>query len=257
MASSSCRRKTGPGWKRAFDHVGRLIAAFEDAPVVNQFSSKFDLFLRGRAQLTAEEALGLELFRGKALCANCHTLDAGPNGEAPLFTDFTYDNLGVPRNPANPFYEMPPEINPDGRQFIDLGLGGFLARTPVLNPDGTILVPDYTAFAQENRGKQKVPTLRNLDKRPHPGFVKAYMHNGYFKTLEGLVHFYNTRDVKAPCASVFTTEAQALAQNCWPMPEVVENVNVDELGNLGLTTDEERAIVAFMKTLSDGFRARR
>ena len=83
-------------------------------------------------------------------------------------------------------------------------------------------------------------------------FVKAYAHNGYFKSLEGIVHFYNTRDVKAVCPDA-VTEAEALAADCWPPPEVAENVNTDELGDLGLTPEEEAAIVAFLKTLSDGY----
>jgi hypothetical protein len=66
------------------------------------------------------------------------------------------------------------------------------------------------------------------------------------------VHFYNTRDVKPECPGPYT-EAQALAANCWPAPEVFETVNRDELGDLGLTAEEEAAIVAFMKALSDGY----
>jgi cytochrome c peroxidase len=91
-----------------------------------------------------------------------------------------------------------------------------------------------------------------VDKRPSPGFVKAYTHNGYFKTLEGVVHFYNTRDVKDACPSLYT-EAKALAAGCWPEPEVDENVNDTEVGNLHLTPDEEAVIVEFLKTLSDGY----
>ncbi len=109
-------------------------------------------------------------------------------------------------------------------------------------------------FADANVGKQKVPTLRNVDLRPAEGFVKAYMHNGYFKTLAGVVHFYNTRDVKPACSGPLGEQA-ALAANCWPAPEVTANVNKDELGNLGLSGADERAIVAFMKTLSDGYAA--
>ena len=105
----------------------------------------------------------------------------------------------------------------------------------------------------ENYGKQKVPTLRNVDKRPDPAFVKAYMHNGYFKTLKGVVHFYNTRDVKPACKNPFTREADAIAQNCWPEAQIKTNVNKKELGDLGLTDAEENAIVKFMQTLSDGF----
>ena len=74
--------------------------------------------------------------------------------------------------------------------------------------------------------------------------------------MEGVVNFYNTRDVKARCEDlgiVNATEEEALANECWPGPEVEDNVNFDELGNLGLTPEEEAAIVAFMKTLSDGY----
>jgi len=82
---------------------------------------------------------------------------------------------------------------------------------------------------------------------------KAYKHNGYFKTLKGVVNFYNTRHVKPACSSAWVTEEEALRIGCWPAPEVQENVNTDELGNLGLTPAEEDAIVAFMETLSDGY----
>jgi cytochrome c peroxidase len=100
-------------------------------------------------------------------------------------------------------------------------------------------------------GKHKVPTLRNVGLGADQ-IVKAYGHNGYFKSLWGIVHFYNTRDVLAKCPGAFT-EAQALAANCRPAPEVAANLNTAELGNLGLTRAEEEAIVAYLKTLSDGY----
>jgi cytochrome c peroxidase len=94
-----------------------------------------------------------------------------------------------------------------------------------------------------------------VDLRPYPGFVKAFGHNGYFKSLKRIVHFYNTRDVLPPCPSDMA-DRQAKQANCWPQPEVADNVNIDELGNLGLTDAEEDAIVSFMETLSDGYRTR-
>jgi cytochrome c peroxidase len=215
-----------------YDRIGLAIAAYEDSSEVNQFSSKYDYYLKGEAELTAKEAWGLELFNGKAMCSACHPSESGSNDEPPLFTDFTYDNLGVPKNPENPFYDMDQvylddgtQINPEGADWIDPGLGGFLET-----------LPEWESLAEENMGKHKVPTLRNVDKRPGKGFTKAYVHNGVFKSLKEVVHFYNTRDVKD-----------------WPQPEVPENVNTDELGDLGLTHQEEVAIVAFMKTLSDGY----
>jgi cytochrome c peroxidase len=222
--------------------VAIAIAAYEHSPQVNQFSSKYDLFLKGEASLTAEEKKGLELFEGKAKCANCHTSRPGTHGEPPLFTDFTYDNIGAPRNPDNPWYKMPPEFNPDGEKWIDPGLAGFLQE-----------LPQFAMYAKENLGKHRVPTLRNVDLRPNPSFVKAFGHNGYFKSLESIVHFYNTRDA-LPSAGKVANPVPGV--NCWPAAEVTANMNREELGNLGLTSEEEGAIVAFMKTLSDGYKSK-
>lgn len=214
--------------------VGKTIAAYEGSSEVNQFSSKYDAYLAGDADLTEEEEFGLELFEGKAMCSNCHPSEPGPYSDHPLFTDFTYDNLGIPKNPDNPFYDMDTvylddgtPINPEGEKWVDPGLGGFLETGE-----------DWKEYADENMGKHKVPTLRNVDLRPGKAFPKAYGHNGYFKSLENIVHFYNTRDVES---------------EEWPEPEVADNINRDELGNLGLNSSEEKAIVAFMKTLSDGY----
>jgi len=63
------------------------------------------------------------------------------------------------------------------------------------------------------------------------------MHNGVLKSLEEVVHFYNTRDTDPT----------------WRSPEVIMNLERDDLGNLGLSQKEELAIVAFLRTLSDGW----
>jgi cytochrome c peroxidase len=215
---------------KAYDAIGYSIAAYEASPEVNAFSSKYDLSFKGKAKLTKQERLGFALFQGKAQCTKCH-VGTGPGA---LFTDYTFDNLGIPKNPENPATIADPN-------WADPGLGGFLAHRA-----------DYAAYADANLGKHKVPTLRNVDLRPSADVVKAYGHNGYFKSLEGIVHFYNTRDVLPVCPGPYT-EAQALDANCWPVPEVAANMNTAELGDLGLTADEEAAIVAFMKTLTDGY----
>jgi len=214
----------------AYDDIALSIAAYEASPEVNAFTSKYDLTFKGSAKLSKEEQRGYALFRGKGKCHRCHI----SNGQRALFTDFTFDNLGIPKNPENPVYNVDPD-------FVDPGLGGFLKKAGY---EPEVYEPEL--------GKHKVPTLRNVDLRPDEDSVKAYGHNGYFKTLEGIVHFYNTRDVKPVCPGLYT-EAQALAADCWPAPEVAENVNTDELGDLGLTPEEEAAIVAFLKTLSDGY----
>ena len=86
-------------------------------------------------------------------------------------------------------------------------------------------------------------TLRNVDKRPSPQFVKSFGHNGYFKDLMMVVHFYNCRDVPF--------EAQCTMQPPFPAPEVAENVNTADMGNLGLAPMEGMALVKFMATLTD------
>ncbi|MBE0617807.1 MAG: c-type cytochrome [Proteobacteria bacterium] len=187
--------------------IAVAIGAFEESWLLNKFTSKYDRVLAGKVRLTRLEQQGLDLFNGKANCSLCHP-SAVVGGNPPLFTDFTYDNLGIPKS-SNPLLAANP---------VDYGLGGRL-DIAAADPDGLEL------------GKFKVPTLRNIAK------TAPYGHNGYFATLTDIVDFYNTRD--APGA-------------LWDAPEVPDNVNVTELGNLGLTRAEVQAIVAFLETLSDG-----
>ena len=247
-----------------YDQFGLAIAAYEAAPDVSPFSSKFDYALANPDQpvLSADELAGWNLFRGKAQCNTCH-LDGTENrgkkdvgggpmtpgdaaGVAPLFTDFTSSNLGLPKNVAIPYYyETTPDSfgftpNPQGFAFIDRGVGDFL-RGP-LNPNA-----GWTQYADRFDGKMQNPTLRNVDMRPYPEFVKAYMHNGYLKSLQEVVHFYNTRDTLGPCGP-----GKIEKVTCWPPPEVPQNVN-KTIGNLGLSADEEDQLVAFLKTLTDGY----
>jgi cytochrome c peroxidase len=179
--------------------------------------------LDGLVALTDSEAQGLALFTGKAKCSNCHSLEnpdpvAFP-GLKPLFTNFGHQNTGVPANPENLYYKMPQKFNPDGKNFVDLGLGAVVGDP------------------KEN-GKFKIPSLRNCAVTP------PYMHNGYFKTLREVIVFNNTRDVPG---------------SGYPAPEVPENVHrhmppmPGTFGQLGLTKQEINNIVAFLKTLTDGY----
>ena len=215
-----------PGVLAAFDRLAQAIAAFEKSRTFNRFTSKFDYYLAGQTALSELEREGLELFEDeKSQCSACHTSKPGtaPDGGLlpPVFTDFTYDNLGFPRNaniPGNP----PP----------DPGLAGHpqIAGTPM---------------AAGERGKHKVMGLRNI------AVTAPYGHNGVFRTLEEIVHFYNTRDTK-PAVCADNTDPR-FGKTCWPAPEIGENVNTEELGNLKLSAREEEALVAFMKTLTDGY----
>ncbi len=242
--------------ENAYDQIAYSIEAFEASKASNAFTAKVDAVRAGAAKFTAEESLGQSLFaaNGKGKCAVCHR-GSPPTGPSPLFSDFGYDNLGVPKNPLNPFLL-------DNPGWVDPGLGGFLATLETT-------VPAYAALADANLGKHKVPTTRNVAlgscEAAEPGepcIEKAYMHNGYFKTLKQVVHFYNTRDVKVRCETLGIYDATvdvAMANNCWPAPEVGENVVVHDsqgnviVGDLGLTEAEEDALVALMKAMSDGY----
>jgi cytochrome c peroxidase len=236
-----------------YDGFGLAVAAYEASPEVSPFTSKYDYVQAGQEKFTAQEANGYTLFRGKARCNECHR-DGGP-GEEPLFTDFTASNLGVPRNPALQYYaEATPDQkgyspNPAGPAYLDAGVGSFL-RT--LKSDSGQLNPDaqWIALAPKFDGKFQVPTLRNVDMRPAPDFVKAYMHNGYFKSLKEVVHFYNTRDLLPTCKAGDRGEKVT----CWPPPEDATNLNKKQLGNLKLTPQEEDDLVAFLKTLTDDYK---
>lgn len=202
-----------------YDRVAQSIVAYESSSEVNQFSSKFDAYLRGQTTLAAQELAGLQLFNTKAKCSGCH-VSAGTTTSPPLFTDFGYDNVGVPRNPS-PFAPQEP----------DLGLGGFLAKLKAGDP--------WIKLAPLNNGRFKTPTVRNVGKATS----RRFMHNGVFTSLEQVVHFYNTRDVPG----------EGWNGVPWGIPEVNANIEVGDTGNLQLTAEEEAAIVAFLRTLTDGW----
>jgi cytochrome c peroxidase len=121
-------------------------------------------------------------------------------------------------------------------------VGGFLASKQDPNRE-------WAAMASSFAGKYKTPTLRNVDKRPRPEFVKAYMHNGYLKSLKEVVHFYNTRDALPRCKAGDPGEKVT----CWPAPENPETMNRKQLGDLKLSDQQEGLLVAFLKTLTDGY----
>jgi cytochrome c peroxidase len=238
-----------------FDQMAQSIAGYEASAEVTPFTSKFDAMRANKAQFTAQEQAGYDLFRGKAKCNACHR-DGGP-GEDPLFTDFTASNIGTPANPRLPYYgESRPDAfgyvaNPQGSSFVDGGVGTFLGNGHVLSQPSAVDAR-WLELAPDNQGRIQVPTLRNVDKRPYPAFVKAYGHNGYFTSLKAIVHFYNTRDVLPRCQPHDPGEGTT----CWPAPESTDNMNTSRVGRLGLSDAEEDALVVFMQTLTDGFMSR-
>ena len=269
-----------------YNHWAQSISFFERGDDVSPFSSKLDAFLKGAYTLTSDEMAGYNLFRGKANCNSCHldgrsTAPTPANGTAPngmdtgaaadtrpLFTCFGSANLGLPLNPRDAiYYQSTPDplgftANPYGFGYRDLGLGTFLRSGPGTWPNPN---SDWIQYAPTSDGQMQVSTARDVAMTPAkcstteaPGpnyFQKEFFHNGYIKSLKQLVHFYNTRDrsdYAHPATSGHCPPGYTEKVNCWPMPEVPNNVDMT-VGDLGLTDQEEDQIVAFLQTLTDGY----
>jgi cytochrome c peroxidase len=260
-----------------YDRWAQSIDAYEQSAQVSSFSSKFDAFLAGKYKLTPEEMAGFKLFDGKGNCNSCHLDGRGtklkPNQTDtssaamvnPLFTCFGSANEGLPLNPRDSFYyETTPDTygftaNPYGFGYRDLGLGTFLRSgfgsgpNPNMNWKQYALTADGQMQVSSARDVAMTPPQCPTTEAPGPYFQKGFFHNGYIKSLKQLVHFYNTRDKYAyPVTSGHCPKGTTEKVDCWPMPEVRNNIDMTS-GNLGLTDKEEDDIVAFLQTLSDGF----
>lgn len=185
--------------------IGAAIAAYEteDVDEFEPFTSKFDYYVDGKVQLTDRELNGLALFNnpGKGNCTSCHPSVHQELSSRALFTDFSYDNIGVPRNwniPANsanplnpitslPLKYMPTPVNvPADAEYTyyDLGICGPFVSDPQdggARPDLARLIPSCGQF--------KVPTLRNI------ALTAPYFHNGEFTEIHKVVEWYVTRDI--------------------------------------------------------------
>jgi cytochrome c peroxidase len=218
---------------QAFDGLAAAIAQYQaELPDFRRFDSKYDAYLAGKVPLSDQETRGLALFEDpeKGNCAACHPSRPGADGSPPLFTDFTYDNVGLPRNPR-----IPANADP---AFFDLGLCG---------PERKDL-----AARRDLCGAFKVPTLRNVAR------TAPYFHNGAFETLREAVDFYVRRDTE-PGAWYPKSGADVRKFDDLPA-DLADSVNTTEVpydrkagGTPALTPAEIDDVVAFLKTLDDGY----
>ena len=224
-------------FSRPDDAMARVALALQqyqlEDPDFRPFSSQYDAFLRGQAALTATQQRGLALFNApaKGNCAACHPSARAADGSPPLFTDFSYDNLGLPRNTA-----LAQNADP---AYFDLGL---CAR-----PAGDL------AQRTDLCGAFKVPSLRNVALR------KAYFHNGRFGTLKEALTFYVQRDTSPEKWYPLRADGTVDVFNDLP-PAWRGNVNRSEApynrqrGDAPALSDAEiDDVIAFLATLSDGF----
>lgn len=154
-----------------FARIGRALAALQSSEDFQPFSSKYDAYLNGKASLSKQEIQGLSAFvrADKGNCAACHVINRDNPAKQPLFTDFTYDNIGLPSVAGD---------------VIDPGL----FATAKVNADASL------------QGKFRVPTLRNVE------VTAPYMHNGVFADLKTAVEFYSSRDTDPRWAAMGATD---------------------------------------------------
>lgn len=217
----------------AFDAVLMALEVFQETPSeFYPYTSKYDAVLRGQAKLSPQEARGLRVFNdpNKGNCAACHPGDIR-EGAFPAFSDFGFIAVGAPRN-----RKLAGNADPG---FFDMGLCG---------PDRTDLRErgDYC-------GLFRTPSLRNVALR------KAFFHNGVFHTLDEVLHFYAERDVKPQ--KWYPRGKDGKVQKFDDLPAQYHgNINLEapfggKPGDKPLMTEAEmRDVIAFLKTLTDGYR---
>ena len=205
-----------------------------EEPTFHPYTSKYDYWLEGKARLSDSEMRGYILFNDqeKANCGGCHISQPTRNGFPPVFTDTQYEALGAPRNLALADTKDP--------GYFDLGTCG-----PVRKDIG-----EQTQFC----GMFKTPTLRNTAVR------RAFFHNGVFQTLQQVMDFYNFRDTNPE--KVYPLGADGKAEKYNDIP-VKYHANVDvsdppfdrQPGETPAMTEQDEAdIIAFLKTLTDGYK---
>jgi len=208
---------------KVYSMMAQAIAAFETTKEFAPFDSKYDKFLKGEYDLTPLEDLGRTLFfsNNNNNCASCHVLKT-EDAQNETFTNYQYHNIGVPQNK-----ELMDKNVVDPKMFIDHGL----MQNPMVKK---------LANAKEYDGKIKVPTLRNI------AITGPYMHNGVFKDLATVVKFYDKYINKEQTINPETGKP-------WADPEVKigkEDMKLLKKGK-ALTDRKVKALVAFMKTLTD------
>ena len=196
------------------------------------YSSKYDSYLAGKAELTARERRGLSLFEdpAKGNCARCHVSARGKDGAPPQFTDYGLVGVGAPRNAAIPANQDP--------SFFDLGLCGPLRGD----------LRDRAEYC----GRFKTPSLRNVVTR------RVFLRNGIFHTLRQVMEFYVQRDTNPE--KWYPRDPNGNVRKFDDLPAAYR-VNVDVEPPFGghpgdrpaLSDDEIDDVVAFMRTLTDGF----
>lgn len=269
----------------SFKRLMLAVGAWQSSADVNSFSSKRDMALR--AELACQQE-GFEAYYDRRVCRDPDYINSpgrfplvGLTDQENLGHDLFYNSINLTQFPPLP----PPNPN------LPTTNCSFCHHSDTAAPDGTGLFERYADDSYHNIGTPgnpdvpaepqlgivghvdptdprggffRAPTVRNVDKRPNSRFIKAYTHNGWFKSLESLVHFYNTGDVNGQTAADFgitrcppeiTSERRALRANCWPEPEWPGAAFGFLVGDMGMDSAQEAALVAYMKTLTDTYTA--
>lgn len=219
--------------RKAFVAIGEAIEAYQETPAdFSPFTSRYDAYLRGQLRLTGQEMRGLALFIDPARgnCQRCHRALPTVRGSLPVFTDFGYSAIGVPRN-----RRLARNADPS---WFDLGLCGPERRDLSDNP--------------EYCGLFKTPSLRNVATR------KVFFHNGVMHSLRDAVAFYATRDTDP--GRWYPRGRNGQVRKYDDLPARYQG-NIDNDPPFGgkpgdaprLTDQDVSDIVAFLATLTDGY----
>ena len=217
--------------EQAYQDAVLAIEQFEISDAsFHPWTSKFDAFLDGKAQLSPNEARGLALFDDpeKGNCASCHIDTKGADGSHPLFTNYQYEALGVPRNP-----QISANADPD---YFDMGVCG---------PARTELEKHV-----ELCGMFKAPTLRNVASRA------VFFHNGYFHTLKSALEFYVQRDTNPerwyPNSKNGVVKFDDLPKEKRANVDVIDLPLTGHRGGKPIWNERDiEDVIAFLKTLTD------
>jgi len=235
----------------AFTDIGLALQQYQmEDPSFHPFTSKYDYAVsvslsNGQpVTLTAPEQRGYLVYNYTGNCFACHYNGPITGGGGALFTDFTYQAIGVPRNP-----NIPANATPFGLPtHYDLGLCTAVNPNPV-NP---YLMPHAPPASASLCGMFKVPTLRNTATR------NVFFHNGVFTSLAQVIDFYNTRDTNP---SAWYPTKNGVLQTFNDLPTAYK-VNVDTTDiPFGLspgatpymTPQNEADLLCFLETLTDGY----
>jgi len=202
-----------PATALGFEHAANAIAAFERAAFAKT-NTAFDRFMQHEDNAISVDAKrGALLFFGRGTCSSCHS--------GPLLGGNGFANDGVP------------QLGPGTGSVAPLDGGSDLFGG--VQPNGPFF-------------QFRVPPLRNVE------LTAPYMHNGAYPTLEAVVRHYS--NVDSAVTSYDVTQLEPALRSTYhgdatTRQKLLASVDPRVRRILAFTPEEQRQLVAFLKSLTD------